>query len=285
MQFDSQLLVVLDPGGMPCASKIGVRNPNSLMRIDSYHPVQEENRRLQREIAAMHGNRMEDSSVVSSATMSTTTTTKGKYDDKLKEAMKALKRVTISQEQCINQMQQKAQERRKEIKMKDAKIQALQRENASLKTVQNQLRESSGSDEGSLQSKLADMQVKFGEMENQSAEMGQKLRETEEECSRLQREVVRGRMQRSASSRSIKSVETGSSMQSEMESAAKLKKELAQKIEKIVLLEMDLEMVKDELHELKQKQMMNDAFPGTDFKSGDEDFFDDDEDDDDPFWS
>jgi hypothetical protein len=75
-------------------------------------------------------------------------------------------------------------------------------------------------------------------------------------------------------------------MQSEMESIVKMKKELAQKIEKIVLLEMELEMVKDELHEMGQKQMMTDAFP-SDFKSGtsDEDFFDDEDEDDDPFWS
>jgi hypothetical protein len=50
---------------------------------------------------------------------------------------------------------------------------------------------------------------------------------------------------------------------SEMD-VAKLRKDLANKIERIVLLEFDLEMCKDELHELRQTRSSVASYPAPD---------------------
>jgi hypothetical protein len=90
-------------------------------------------------------------------------------------------------------------------------------------------------------------------------------------------------MGREPSSRSLKSSETSSSEYD----LARMRKELAAKIEKIVLLEFDLEMCKDELHELKQKQMRSDAFPAQQVEENPTDYQDEffsDEEDEDEIW-
>lgn len=71
---------------------------------------------------------------------------------------------------------------------------------------------------------------------------------------------------------------------------ARLRKELAKKIERIVLLEFDLEMCRDELHSFQYGSRSNGLFPSRpsdaqNTADGEDNYFsDDDEEDDDDYW-
>jgi chromosome segregation ATPase len=210
-------------------------------------------------------------------------------EEKLMAAMSALKRVTVKQEQNLCTLRSKAEERRQEIEEKDRKIDALKKENAKLKRSLKSTRKDSGSsnenDVDSLRSKMEDIQMSCTERETRNNELEKKLKESEEQVKSLQKQLdsARGLIKGSPSAKSIHSTADVSISESDI---AKLRKDLAHKIERIVLLEFDLEMCKDELHELRQTRSSTSPSPhAQNYEAADLDgsFFSDlsDEDDDD----
>lgn len=206
-------------------------------------------------------------------------------------AMSALKRVTVKQEQSLCTLRSKAEERRREVAEKDMKIDALKKEVAKLKRYLKSRKDAStrstDDDMDVLHSTMEDLQMNCTEQESRNKDLAEQLRESEERVKSLQKQLdsARGLIKGAPSATSILS--TGDVSISEMD-VAKLRKDLANKIERIVLLEFDLEMCKDELHELRQTRSSSASCPSPDaqnYEAADFDgsFFSDlsDEDDDD----
>lgn len=216
-------------------------------------------------------------------------TSSASNEEKLLEAMKALKRVTVKQEMSLNTIRSKAEQRRQQVAERDEMIKQLQEEINTYKDAQKARKSvSNNSDLAGLREKVEDLQLKCSEQENRNKMLTLQLEASEEKTRNLNKQLESARilMERAPSSRSIKSAESSAS---EFD-VARMRRELATKIERIVLLEFDLEMCKDELHEIKQqRQMMHDAFPVQNVQTNDagfngDDFFSDDEDDDE-LWS
>jgi chromosome segregation ATPase len=242
--------------------------------------LKEENRSLRKQLQATKGadgrSQIGDDRSISSAN----------NEEKLLEAMKALKRVTVKQEMSLNTIRSKAEHRRKQISERDETIKSLQQEVDNLKLAQEARKQADGDgDIDNLRSKVEDLELRCAEQENRNKMLTLQLEASEDKANSLQKQLnsARGLMGREPSSRSLKSSETSSSEYD----LARMRKELAAKIEKIVLLEFDLEMCKDELHELKQKQMRSDAFPAQQVEENPTDYQDEffsDEEDEDEIW-
>jgi len=204
-------------------------------------------------------------------------------EEKLKEALRALKRVTVNQEMSLTALRSKARQRRAELDHKDECIVKLEDQLRALRRAHEKLRGSGTDDVGALRARLADLELKLANEEAGKQEQSKKLTASKEDISTLrnQLERLKGKMQRVPSSKSIRS--TDSSNASSAEDLARLKRELAKKTEKIAFLENDLEEARDEIHQLRKKKQSEASFPTTP-APGDDDFFSDNEDEDE-FWA
>jgi len=207
-----------------------------------------------------------------------------KERDKLKEALRTLKRVTVKQEVSLATLRQKSKERRQEIECKDKLIKRLELENEAFRKTHERMKNNTEDDVSALRSKLADLQLKLANEENTKAEQSEKLREREAGISSLQAMLAdaRGR----GVVRTTSSDSAGLSMMSDStagEDAAKLKKELAKRSEKITNLQHELDICKDEIHDLKQRNQFTHSFPTTPVP-GDFDFSEDNGEEED-FWN
>lgn len=276
---------------MPPESMSTDQTKTKKSKLEKIYELQASNKGLKEEIRILRKqlNNAQNGVASSSASNADDASTNSTNEEKLLEAMKALKRVTVKQEMSLNTIRSKAEQRRNQVVERDRKIDELLQEIEAYKEAQTARKLSSNdTDLGALRGKMDDLQLKCSEQENRNKMLSLQLETSEEKVKSLQKQLDSARilMERDPSSRSIKSAESSAS---EFD-VAKMRRELANKIERIVLLEFDLEMCKEELHEIKQqRQMMHDAFPfqnvqanATGF-SGD-DFFSDDEDDDE-LWS
>jgi len=212
-----------------------------------------------------------------------------KERDKLREALRTLKRVIVKQEVSLATLRQKSKERRLEIEYKDKIIKKLELENASFRKAHERMKNEDDNEDdiAVLRSKFADLQLRLANEENSKAEQCEKLKEREAGISSLQAMLAdaKGRgLNRSNSSDSYGQI----SMMSEStagnvgDEVAKLKKQLAQRSEKITNLQYDLDICKDEIHDLKQRNQFTKAFPKTP-TPGELDFFEETGEGDD-FW-
>ena len=207
-----------------------------------------------------------------------------KERDKLKEALRTLKRVTVKQEVSLATLRQKSKQRRQELESKDKLLKKLESENEAYRIAHERLKNNSDDDVSALRSELADLQLKLANEENTKAEQSEKLREREAGISSLQAMLADARGRGVARSQSSDSA--GLSMMSDStagEDVAKLKKDLAKRSEKIASLQYELDVCKDEIHDLKQRNKSNNSFPPTP-SPGELDFFDDSGEEDD-FWT
>jgi chromosome segregation ATPase len=206
--------------------------------------------------------------------------------EKLKEALKALKRVTVKQEMTLTNLRQKAKQRRQELDHKDKIIKELQAENKSFRIAHEKIRDSEGDDVLVLKGKIADLQLKLAREQTSKEEQNRQLKQSQEGISSLQLKLAtiqggRG-VSRNSSSASIGSSASFLSDGTSGEDLIRLKQELARKAEKIANLQHDLELAKDEIHDLKQRSDFKVSFPLTP-APGSDDFFETDDDDED-FW-
>lgn len=237
--------------------------------------LKEENRSLRKELAGVKTgakNYSDERSVGSTSN-----------EGKLMEAMKALKRVTVKQEMSLNTIRSKAEQRRKQVAERDELIRDLEREIERLKKAQKvRQKADNDGDLGNLRDMVENLELRCSEEETKNYQLTQQLEGSEEKVRGLEKQMqsARGLMNRSPSNRSLKSADTSAS---EFD-LARMRKELANKIEKIVFLEFDLEMCKDELHELKQSIKSDrpaQQAAQNELTAYQDEFFSDDEDDDD----
>lgn len=211
--------------------------------------LKEENHVLRREMEKLkRGSKREDSNGH---------VARSSNEEKLMEAMKALKRVTVKQEMSLNTIRAKAEQRRKQVSQRDEIINRLSQEVDTLKRAKKARKElatngANGNSVDVLRNKIEDLELRSAEHENKNKMLSLQLEASEDKVKTLEKQLdsAKGGAFRGQSSRSLKSSDTSSTEYD----VARMKKELASKIERIVLLEFDLEMCKDEIHELKQKQ-------------------------------
>jgi septal ring factor EnvC (AmiA/AmiB activator) len=251
----------------------------------------EENRRLKKEIQILKASGKEDLSIASEWSKISNTpsvgdgSSVGGGEEKLKDALRALKRVTVKQELSLKTFRAKAKQRRGEMEQKDQILEKMQKEIKALESAHEKLRGSGTDDLSILKARVADLELQLAKEETGKEEQSKKLKETTKDITSLREtlENVRGKPKRAPSSMSVRS---GDSVGSSIEDMAKLKRELANKLEKIATLEFDLEAARDEIFEMKQKNQgvnFETAFPAT-AAPGMDDFFDDEDDDEDDFW-
>lgn len=197
-------------------------------------------------------------------------------ESKLMEAMKALKRVTMKQEMLVNTVRTKSEQRRKQVIERDETIIRLQQEVDTLKVATSASRTADGDDNiNSLRNKVAELEIRCADQENLNRMLTSQVQVGEEKIMNLERklESAKALVGRGSSNKSVDSASSEFDL-------ARMKKELASKIEQIVLLEFDLEMCKEELYELKQKSPYSDQhMQSHQTNSYTEDFYSDDDDD------
>lgn len=210
--------------------------------------------------------------------------------DKLKEALRALKRVTVKQEMSLATLRQRSKQRRGELEQKNKIMKKLQEENKAYRIAHEKIGENNGNDDD-LRARIADLELQLAKEENTKAEQSEKLKEREAGITSLQAKLsnmnkggIRGVSRNASSDSSVGglSMASASSSLTSTEDVNRMKRDLAKKMEKITNLQHELEACKDEIHDLKQKDQFSSAFPGmTPAQSDDDDFFDDDDGDDD----
>lgn len=264
--------------------------------------LKEENQRYRKEVDHLKDQHHEDESQVSeysdflrSPTSPPPVSGGGKSEDKLKDALRALKRVTVKQELSLKTLRSKAKQRRGELEQKDKGIEKMREEIKSLKKAHDRMRGNETDDVGLLRQRVADLELKLATEDTKNEEQNKRLLETTENVSTLRGQLdgLKGRVPRGGGSKSGRS--TGSSKASTMsslEDVNRLKRELATKMEKIANLEYDLESAREDIVEMKQTKFALDgfgdgfetAFPPTPSPGVEDDFFGGDDDEEDDFW-
>ena len=131
-------------------------------------------------------------------------------EEKLKGALKALKRVTVKQEMSLKTLRSKAKQRRAEIEQKEQIIEELKDETTSLKKAHKNLRGTGTDDVSALRVRLADLELQLARQEAGNEQQSKKLKESKEDITSLQSQLarVKGRVQRP---KSLKSADSGAS--------------------------------------------------------------------------
>ena len=191
--------------------------------------------------------------------------------DKLKDAIKALKKVTVNQEMSLNSLRSKAQQRRKELHEKDAAIGSLQRKVQSLEQAMN----TEGKDDSTeLRFKLSEAQRESYERQNEVADLQEQLEEARAEIRELKQQPnpmdhsVIISDDNSGSHTSTRSFNTSNTSFRSFESGntrsefdvVTLKKQLALKSNKLIAMERELEKTKDKLCDSRQLHQKPGAF-------------------------
>jgi len=200
--------------------------------------------------------------------------------EKLKDALRCLKRATVKQEMSLTSLRQKSKQRRQEIESKDQIIRKLKEENKAFRIAHEKLRGSGDDDVSALRRRIADLELQLAKEETSKEEQNRKLKKSEEGITSLKSQLAdlkgRGVTRNSSFSSFMSDTSSG-------EDLVRLKTELAKKAEKIASLQYDLELCRDEVHDLRQRHEFNASFPLTP-APGSDDFFDDLEHDED-FWA
>lgn len=244
--------------------------------------LNEENSRFRREIHSLKSTGVRDG--VKVAAFPEVSAGSSGSEEKLKEAIRALKRVSVKQEVSLTALRSKARQRRAELDHKDKCIERLEEQLKAMEKAHERLKGNGTGDVGALRARLADLELKLAKEEAGKQEQSKELIASKEDVStiRTQLDNLKGRMHRVSSSKSLRS--TDSSNASSSEDLARLKRELAKKTEKIVILENDLEEARDEIFQLRKRKQTDASFPTTPAPAGADDFFSDNEDDEDEFW-
>ena len=238
-------------------------------------------------------------------------------DDKLKDALRALKRVTMKQELELKKLRQKSKQRRHEIETKDRIMDKLQNEIQSLKDAFEKIRNATSDQD--LKLRLVDLELQLAKEKATKEHQSKELSRSQHDVQTLQGQLAKvknsnllgAKMMKQQSSPSSKSFQSNDNSNNNNNTSnnddlgsmasstiaedgayiAKLRKELSKRIETIANLEFELETARDEIHDMKRnKQYDNATFPMTpppgkeldDFFAGTSD--EDDDDDDDDFW-
>ena len=168
--------------------------------------------------------------------------------EKMKMALRALKRVTVKQEHMLQSMREKANSRRDELVEKDDKIAKLKHQ---LKSMDKSVRSMEKGDS------VDNLRRRIRDLEGRCYDEKQKKENAESKSRHLEKKIA-VQQQRSLSSHGA-SVSSGSSDNDS--NIARMKQELAKKSSRIVSLEYELEGAKEELLELRRQADGNISSP------------------------
>jgi chromosome segregation ATPase len=262
--------------------------------------MREDNKRLKKENYSLKYKNFEEASIASLLSDGPSlTSSAGGSEEKLKEALQSLKRVTVKQENSLKTLRSKAKERRAELELKDQIVEKMHDEIEALTAAHEKLRGNSTDDVGTLRAKLADLELQLAKESVGNVEQSKKLIKSKNDISSLRGQLdnLKGNVRRGSSTASLKSAD--SSAASTLEDMGRLRRDVAKKTEKIANLEQDLEMARDEIYDLKRKEEFDAAFPMTPDESfpmtpdesfpmtpapGTEDFFSEEDEEEDEFW-
>lgn len=168
--------------------------------------------------------------------------------EKLKTALKAMKRVTVKQEMNLQSMRQSANDRRRLIKERDETIATLKQQ---LRRMEKTMKSMEEPDQDLQQRRVRSLEKRCFAEENNSLELRQKLERAEARIRQLEKKNDAQHrdpfnFHNSSSSQSVSSTMSDADV-------AKLKQELAKKSTRICNLEYELEAAKDELVGLKNQ--------------------------------
>lgn len=202
--------------------------------------------------------------------------------DKITEALRALKRVTIKQEMSLATLRQRSKQRRSEIEQKCHTIKTLQTENVAYRFAHEKIKEYVDTDDAVsiLRARLADLELQLAKKESFKIEQSEILIERKEGVLSLQAKLAnkeRGVTRKTSSDSVALSLMSASSSLTSVEDFARMKKDLARKTEKITNLQHELEACKDEIHDLKQRYQFSNSFPITTAQGDADDLFEDDD--------
>lgn len=180
---------------------------------------------------------------------------------KFREAMRALKQVTVTQEKSIKALKIKSQQRRQEIKERDARIAKLEQTVKSLENAKELIKNAKHHKGGDLdlEQRFKKLMVLYDEERQKNFDLEEMLDLRESQMDTVQKQrnsLLAPTLKRNVSDRhksSDNSVSSGSVSTNADFDVVRLKTELAKKSEKINKLEMDLEIMRDELHESKRR--------------------------------
>lgn len=164
--------------------------------------------------------------------------------ERMKDAMKAIKSVTLTQEKTISSLRTKATQRRVDVEQKDTIIRFLRREIDNFRWVEEQL-ESVGNGDDPKET-LRALQKAFLEERNANSELLGRLDESEVEVCRLREELEFS----TASGRDFGSLCSHGSISDCTEfEHPRVREEMARQTNTIKNLERELDMIKEELYE------------------------------------
>ena len=145
--------------------------------------LKEENNRLKTEVRSSKASKAsEDASIVSEFTDGASVGgSVGGNEEKLKDALRALKRVTLKQEMSLKTLRSKAKQRRAEIEHKEQIIEKLEEENRSLKKAHEKLRGVGTDDVSSLKARVVDLELELAREEAGNEEQSKKLKESKQD--------------------------------------------------------------------------------------------------------
>jgi len=209
---------------------------------------------------------------------------------KLKDAVRALRRVTVNQQKSLNSMRGKAAQRREELKTKDATIKSLESKVKCLQQAMNGGGLDGGASETELRLQLSEMQRGYYEKETENSILKKELEASqsklEASISQLEASISQLDTSRSSSGQKMYDPMSGGSSNhsaqnsmmshaslnssfasastaftaaeslsaSEMSDPGKLKKCLAEESNRVVKLERELEAAKEKIFDIMQKQ-------------------------------
>ena len=202
--------------------------------------IKAENNRLRHALEANGSDPGDRNLIVPQSPTKNKVSDEGEQLVRLKEAFVALKNVTVSQEKSLYQMRAKAQERRKELREKDAKISSLKKKVDTMQKIQLCLAKAKCPD--TLQNELEEMQEAFFDEQNMTTKLKLELLEKEKTIMSL-KSVLQAKVKASKRENELNSKLT--------QHGSEIKKELRRKTQKIVELQSDLEVALEKLHEAR----------------------------------
>eukprot|EP00977_Amphora_coffeiformis_P019502 scaffold7314_cov140-Amphora_coffeaeformis.AAC.1 len=174
--------------------------------------------------------------------------------EKMKTALKSLKRVTVKQEMSLQSMRESANDRRRQLVEKDERILKLKQQLRSMeKTMKSMQRGESNED---LHERIRDLEMKYFDARQKNADLRQRAEKSEAMAKHLEKKMSTQQTPFNSSTPSTSSDASDSDL-------TRIKQQLAKKSSRIVSLEYELETTKEELEDLRRQTGNNNGSFGS----------------------
>lgn len=168
--------------------------------------------------------------------------------ERMKTALKSLKRVTVKQELSLQSMRESANDRRKQLQEKDEKISKLKQQLRSMKKTMKSMQRGESNDD--LHGRIQELETKYFDEKRKSSNLRQQAEKSDAKVKHLEEKISIQQVPFNTSSRSLSSNTSNSDL-------SRIKQELAKKSSRLVSLEYELETTKEELADLRRQTANN----------------------------